>query len=120
MRFHDTVRFSRRMKSKQRSRVLPRFHDVPSTYWVRRSLLASLFFLFYFIPLFFLYPTFTILRTPRVILFANAITVAVKKGWKDWRKERRLPQQTRQEKLYVLPVTLNYYSYTDRVNLGLL
>lgn len=35
MRFDDTVRFSRRMKSKQKSRVLPRFRDVPSTEYAR-------------------------------------------------------------------------------------
>lgn len=65
MHFHDTVCFSRRMKSKQKSRVLPRFYDVPSTEY------ACLFFLISF--RFSLYPSLIILRTPRTILPTNAI-----------------------------------------------
>lgn len=65
MRFHDTVRFPRRMKSKQKSRVLPRFYDVPSTEYARLSFFISFRLL--------LYPSLTILRTPRAILSTNAI-----------------------------------------------
>lgn len=75
MRFHDTVCFSRRMKSKQKSRVLPRFYDVPSTEYAR------LFFLISFrLPL---YPSLIILRTPRAILSTNAISATERKGGED-------------------------------------
>lgn len=76
MRFHDTVCFPRRMKSKQKSRVLPRFYDVPSTEYAR------LFFLISFrLPF---YPSLIILRTPRAILSTNAISATEEK-----RRERR-------------------------------
>lgn len=74
MRFHDTVCFFRRMKSKQKSRVLPRFYDVPSTEY------ACLFFLISFRhPL---YPSLIILRTPRAILSTNAISSTERRGEK--------------------------------------
>lgn len=74
MHFHDTACFPRRMKSKQKSRVLPRFYDVPSTEYAR------LFFLISFrLPL---YPSFIILRTPRAILSTNAISATGRKGKK--------------------------------------
>lgn len=110
MRFHDTVCFSRRMKSKQKSRVLPRFYDVPSTEYAR------LFFLISFrLPL---YPSLIILRTPRAILSTNAISATERKGEKD--EGARILGVNTSGELYVLPVTLNYYSCTDQVNLRLL
>lgn len=112
MRFHDTVCFSRRMKSKQKSRVLPRFYDVPSTEYAR------LFFLISFrLPL---YPSLIILRTPRVILSTNAISATERKGGERREASEGLEANTSGEKLCVLPVTLNYYSCADRVNLRLL
>lgn len=114
MRFHDTVRFSRRMKSKQKSRVLPRFYDVPSTEYVR--------LLFHFIP-------------PSSLPFAhNSQDTShysfheCNKSYREKREKKKgekngerviLPWSTPGE-LYVLPATLNYYSCTDQVNLGLL
>lgn len=53
------------MKSKQKSRVLPRFYDVPS------NMLASPFLFRTCLPL---YPSLTILRTPCAILSTNAIS----------------------------------------------
>lgn len=79
MRFHDTVCFSRRMKSKQKSRVLPRFYDVPSTEYARLFFLIS----FHLPP----YPSLIILRTPRAILSTNAISATERKGEKDGSEE---------------------------------
>jgi len=62
------------MKSKQKSHILPRFYDVPSTEYAR---------LFFFISTRFpLYLSFIILRTPHAILSTNAISATERKGEK--------------------------------------
>lgn len=92
MHFHDTVCFPRRMESKQKSRVLPRFYDVPSTEYAR------LFFLISFrLPL---YPSFIILRTPRAILSTNAISATGRKGKKGGRERGALEWTPRENSMF--------------------